>query len=272
METSPREIDKMSTFTLKMLATLFMLLDHVYLYFFAPSVGAPILLTCIGRMAYPLFLFCMVWGYHYTRNRKMYLVRLYLGSVFMSVFSYMVDYYLPTDGFGYGNHNIFLSMFWVGLLISTIEIFQKDGKKGGILLGGIFAVQILYLYAENILHIFFPSLPGLSGDTITGIVPNLYLNEYGFEFIVLGVLMYFLKEKKNLFCVTYIIFCIAQFSNEAVWGELGIPTQWVMILALPLMMRYNNKKGPGIKYFFYIFYPAHTFLLFYIANFVLGKA
>jgi len=261
----------MSTFTLKILAVLFMFLDHIYLYFFAPSMGVPLILTCIGRVAYPLFLFCMVWGYHYTRNRKIYLLRLYLLSIFMTVFSYAIDYYLPTEQ-GYGFHNIFLSMFLVGVLISTIETFQKDRKKGYILLCIIFAVQVLFSYAGRILHIIFPFLPGLSGDTITGIVPNIYLNEYGFEFVALGVLMYFLKEKKDLFCVTYILFCIAQFSKELIWGELGIPMQWLMIAALPLMMRYNNEKGYGMKYFFYIFYPAHTFLLFYIANFVLGKA
>lgn len=258
----------LNTFALKILAVLFMFFDHIYLYFFAPSVGMPFLLTCIGRAAYPLFLFSMVWGYHYTRNRKMYLLRLYLGSLFMTGLIYAIDYYLPTNG-GYGNHNIFLNMFWVGLLISTIEMFLKDRKKGCAMLGAIFAVQILYSYSERILHIVFPFMPGLSGDTITGIIPNIILNEYGFEFIALGVLMYFLKEKKNLFCVMYIIFCIAQFSNGVVWGEPGIPPQWLMIVALPLMMCYNHEKGYGMKYFFYIFYPAHTFLLFYLANFVL---
>lgn len=261
----------MSTFTLKVLAVLFMFLDHIYLYFFAPSVGASLLLTCIGRVSYPLFLFCMVWGYHYTRNRKIYLLRLYLLSIFMTVFSYAIDYYLPTKG-GYGFHNIFLSMFLVGVLISTIETFQKDRKKGIVMLSIIFAVQILYLYAGRILYMIFPLLPGFSGDTITGIVPNIYLNQYGFEFVALGALMYFLKEKKDLFCVMYTLFCIAQFSSEMALGEFGIPTQWLMIAALPLMMCYNNKKGHGMKYFFYIFYPVHTFLLFYIANFVLGKA
>lgn len=113
------------------------------------------------------------------------------------------------------------------------------------------------------MRIFFPFLPGLKGDTITGIIPNIYLNESGFEFIALGVLMYFLKGKKDLFCVMYIIFCIEQFSLEVVRGELGIPMQWLMIAALPLMMRYNNEKGHGMKYFFYILSCVYFLVVLY---------
>ncbi len=36
----------------------------------------------------------------------------------------------------------------------------------------------------------------------------------------------------------------------------------MMIGALPFMLRYNNEKGYGMKYFFYIFYPAHSFYYF----------
>lgn len=71
----------MNTFTLKMLAVLFMFLDHIYLYFFAPSVGASLLLTCIGRVAYPLFLFCMVWGY-IRRANTVFLCRKNSASLF----------------------------------------------------------------------------------------------------------------------------------------------------------------------------------------------
>ena len=48
----------------------------------------------------------------------------------------------------------------------------------------------------------------------------------------------------------------------------GKPSKLILKFALPLMLRYNGKKGPGLKYFFYFFYPAHTFFLFYLANFV----
>lgn len=240
----------MSTFTLKLIALILMVIDHVGFYF----AGMPAVFRLLGRAAYPLFLFCMIWGYHYTRNRGRYLLRLYLGSLFMTAFGWLVDAYLPTEN-GYGNHNIFLPMFLVGVLISAVELFQKDRKKGGLLLGGIFAVQLLY-YA-------LPFSKTMSGDVLTGIIPNLAINEYGFAFVALGVLMYFLREKKDLFCAMYLLFCIYQFSVQG-----GMMDQCLMVLALPLMLRYNHQKGPGMKYFFYLFYPAHTFLLFWLANFV----
>lgn len=248
----------MSTFTLKILALILMVIDHIGYYF----EGAPLLLRMIGRLSYPLFLFCMVWGYHYTKNRTIYLVRLYLGSLFMTAFCTIVDTSLPTQG-GFGFHNIFLSMFWVGVLISTIELFQKDTKKGSVALGIIFAVQVFYYIAPN----FVPALRNMSGDFTTGIIPNLVLNEYGLAFIALGVLMYFLRDNKRMFAAMYILFSIGQYSEEMLMGE-GFAIQWMMVFALPLMLYYNHKKGPGLKYLFYIFYPVHVFLLFYLANFV----
>ena len=250
----------MSTFALKITALILMFLDHTGLYF----EGAPVWFRWLGRASYPLFLFSMVWGYHYTRNRKKYLLRLYLMSIFMTGFMYFIKirFNAVVD---YGYHNIFLSMFLVGVLISTIELFIKDRKKGGILIGVIVLVQILYYMLPR----FFPFLRSLSGDTLTGVIPNLAMNEYGLEFVALGVLMYFLKEQKDLFPAVYLIFCICQFSEEML--AAGTATQWLMVLALPFMLSYNNQKGPGLKYFFYVFYPAHTFLLFYTANYIFSK-
>lgn len=247
----------MNTFTLKIIALILMVIDHIGLYF----EGTPYWLRLIGRGSFPIFLFCMVWGYHYTKDRKKFLLRLYFMSIFMTCFIYMIDKYMVTQN-GYGNHNIFVTMLLVGVLISTIEEFCKDRKNGTIMLGAIFGVQLLYY----ILPYVFPFLSSLSGDILTGIIPNLALNEYGFAFVILGVIMYFLKDRKDLLCVTYILFCFGQFSSELL--NYGMLSQSFMIIALPIILRYNNEKGHSMKYFFYFFYPAHAFVLFYIANFV----
>lgn len=258
----------MSVFALKCIALYLMVLDHIGFYFadYIPY-GLYMFLRILGRGSYPLFLFCMTQGYRHTRSRKKYLLRLYLGSLFMTAFALFVDAVFPVEGFGYGFHNIFLSLFLVGILISTIETYQRDKKAGLIMTGCIFASQLLYVIAPW----FLPALHYYSGDVRTGITPNLALNEYGFLFIILGVSMYFLHDQKRTFSIIYMLFCIAQLSDEALNGECpGFPIQWFMVLVLPLMLRYNGERGRSFKYFFYIFYPAHTFLLFYLANFVWG--
>lgn len=244
----------MTIFSLKLTAALLMTLDHISFYFPA----APAWLRWLGRGAYPLFLFCMAQGYAHTRSRKRYLLRLYLMSVFMTFLGLFLDAYIPSEG-GYGNHNIFLPLFLTGVLISAAELYRRDRKQGGLLLGAAALVQVLYC----LLPFLLPFTQNFSGDVLTGVVPNLAVNEYGFEFIALGMAMYFLRDRREALAAVYLIFCIYQFSAEALYG--GFPVQWMMALALPLMLRYNGEKGRGWKWFFYLYYPAHTCLLFLLS-------
>ncbi|MCI8573692.1 MAG: conjugal transfer protein TraX [Oscillibacter sp.] len=246
----------MTIFTLKMTAAGLMFLDHIGLYF----PGAPVWLRWLGRGAYPLFLFCMAQGYRHTRNRKRYLLRLYVMSLFMTALGYGLDTCFPTEN-GYGNHNIFVPLFLTGLLISAIELYQRDRRRGTLLLGGIAASQIFYLF----LPVLVPAFRDLSGDVLTGIVPNLAVNEFGFSFVALGLAFYFLRDRREALCAVYLIFCIYQFSEEM--AQYGGAVQWMMVMAMPLIFRYNGEKGPGWKWFFYIFYPAHTCALFFLSNF-----
>ena len=246
--------ETMTTFSLKLTAAALMTLDHIGFYFPA----APVWFRWLGRGAYPLFLFCMVQGYAHTRSRKRFLLRLYLMSVFMTVLGLVLDARVPSEN-GYGNHNIFLPLFLTGFLISAVELYRRDRKRGGLLLGAAALVQVFY----GLLPWLLPFTRGLSGDVLTGVAPNLAVNEYGFEFIALGMAMYFLRERREDLTAVYLIFCIYQFSAEALYG--CFPVQWMMVLALPLMLRYDGGKGRGWKWFFYVYYPAHTCLLFLLS-------
>lgn len=250
----------MSTFSLKVTALVLMLLDHIGSYFAPPMLpmGLCFVLRSLGRGAYPLFLFCLAQGYAHTRSRKKYLLRLYCAGLFMAFFSLWVERTFPAEEFGYyGNHNIFVPMLLVGLIVSAIEAGQRDRRKGLWMAAGIFALQFFYLVVSHM-----GPFRHLYGDTMTGLIPNLAINEYGFDFIVLGVAMYFLRDKPGALAAAYIVFCAYQFSL----GEYS--DQFLMIWVLPLMLRYNGEKGRGMKWLFYVFYPLHTFVLFYLANFI----
>ncbi len=45
--------------------------------------------------------------------------------------------------------------------------------------------------------------------------------------------------------------------------------QWMMIAALPLLLSCNGSCGRYKKYFYYIFYPAHVYLLWFLGIVIL---
>ena len=71
----------MSSFGLKVVALILMIIDHAAE--FLP--GMPVWMRWLGRLAAPIFIFCSVWSFTYTRDRKKYLLRLYIAGVIMSL-------------------------------------------------------------------------------------------------------------------------------------------------------------------------------------------
>jgi hypothetical protein len=43
----------------------------------------------------------------------------------------------------------------------------------------------------------------------------------------------------------------------------------MLFAAIPILM-YNGKRGKGSKYFFYVFYPAHIYILYAVAWMMFG--
>ncbi|MBQ1976765.1 MAG: hypothetical protein II227_04925, partial [Clostridia bacterium] len=83
--------------------------------------------------------------------------------------------------------------------------------------------------------------------------------DYGFFGILLPVWMCPFEKKSHrlaAFSMGLIALCV-YYSYPALWS-----TQTLCLLALPLLLLYNGKPGKyRMKWFFYIFYPAHLALL-----------
>ena len=271
-------INTMSTTTLKLIALFLMLTDHIAQ--FIP--GIPIWFHWLGRLSASLFLFCMAWGFYYTRDRKKYLIRMYCFSASMAIINFIFNTvllnYLGKTPYSYMSNNVFAELFCICVVISLIEYLRSDKKKGTKLILWFLGIQIvttaICIYILNHDHLY--GLEMLVG-ALTG---NLVFNEGVLVAEIFGVLLYFSRDSKKrlilaniigtiMFTTVNIIFCfimIPDFKfNIEFWFMVN--PQWMMIGALPLMLLYNGQKGRGLKYLFYLFYPIHIVILFLISIF-----
>lgn len=96
---------------------------------------------------------------------------------------------------------------------------------------------------------------------ILSLVPSILIAEGSFMMVILGLLFYIFRTNR---IVQIIVLAII-----SVIAHLFDPTtvQWMMIFAAIPMYFYNGERGSGNKNFFYIFYPAHIYLLWILASF-----
>src|SRR5699024_1173232 len=59
---------------LKLVALVCMVLDHIH-YFFAFTGAVPVWFSMAGRLAAPLFTFCLAEGFAHTHSRRRYFLR-----------------------------------------------------------------------------------------------------------------------------------------------------------------------------------------------------
>ncbi len=278
----------MTTFGLKILALVFMVIDHIGLFF----PFAPVWFRYIGRLSAPIFVFCMVTGFSYTRDKKVYLLRMYLFGLGMGILDYILNCFADGDII---NNNIFVTLFCIGVIIRLIEYKRENHPKFlNYLLCycvwqavGLFICYYVDIYADNMIFLFI------------GFMGNVFFNEGGFVFVVLGILFYFIKDNKKYIAIYYSLFCFLYsfitmagivpriisrldyyrydtlyYILRVIFPLLGFRVigidrytiQWMMIGALPFISLYNGRKGKSMKYFFYIFYPAHILIFFILSR------
>ena len=275
---------------LKWLGVLFMTIDHIGA--FIP--GTPLFLRYIGRLASPLFFFCVIEGFTHTRSRKTYLLRMYGMAQLMT----LIDILLPMVMHQPRTipNNVFLEIFSMVFLVYLLT--KTDGCRWKqILLLIAFAVyqlgiplildQILF-YESPALHQMAMSLLGCSAE---GIAPTDYLilvfwwcrkgeNRkkrlilsfivlFAFEIVVrvLQLYAYLGSFIVNLIGTEMISFDMHY--NGTVFERAFITEfYWMMFLSLPLLLLYNGERGKQVKPFFYAYYPLHIMLLYCIGVWV----
>jgi hypothetical protein len=207
---------------LKLIAMVSMLVDHVGAVFFPEAVW----MRAIGRLAMPIFSFCIAEGYIHTKDRKKYLLR-------MGIFALVseVPFDLAFDGvIGLGHQNIMVTFFLAILALMLFDMIR--GEKPGI--------------AQNL----------LAGMTVLMMaVAALLLNADYTLFGVLTVFLFYVFRSKHplLRAGAGVGFLVAL---RSVGYNLAAGLSFI-----PIAM-YNGKKGKGLKWLFYAFYPGHLLALY----------
>ncbi|MBR2402571.1 MAG: conjugal transfer protein TraX [Lachnospiraceae bacterium] len=230
-----------TSFSLHIMAMLFMLCDHLW----GTIVPGNDWLTCIGRLAFPIFAFMIVEGYFHTRNLKKYVCRLLLFAVLSEI-----PFNLAMGSRIF--YPIHQNVLWSFLIAIGLIHWNEKAKEKQIwkrILVGIASVCIGY---------------------VVGLITFVDFYHAG---ILMVLVFYFFKDKKwwcylgQLVCLWYINFeMLGGLSYEVnIFGQTHfIARQGIALLALIPIWLYKGKQGyhsKMLQYIFYTFYPLHLLIL-----------
>ena len=238
----------MSSFILKLIAAVSMLCDHAGIILFP---GVPVL-RVIGRLAFPLYAFCIAEGFLHTRNRLRYFLRIFILGILCQIVYTVAERELYLG--------ILLTFSFSIVLMALADCVKKAfaGEKSAL--------------AELYRRICGQTLPERAdravslGLTVTFVLALMLLTsnitvDYGFFGILLPVSAILFEDR----VMRLISFSCCLLAVAVSFGA-SFPIQYWSLLALPLLFLYNGQPGRvRMKYFFYIFYPAHMALLYGIS-------
>ena len=223
----------MSSFALKMIACIFMFIDHTGQIFYNGNS----ILNIIGRLAFPIFAFQITEGYIHTKDIKKYLLRLLILALVSQI-----PFMIMLERVGFTINTIATLLF--GLI--SITIYNKNKILG------IISLIILGIIAE------FAHFDG--GICCIFIIFNFYV----FKDKKIIMTVFYILLVTCLFGSYLIEY--TKNDNELLYSVIKyyLPYYVTTLSAILLIYTYNNKKGKKMKWFFYIFYPFHIILLLFI--------
>ncbi|MDR0640996.1 MAG: conjugal transfer protein TraX [Treponema sp.] len=251
---------------IKIAGIILMTMDHLHQMFIAQ--GAPNWLNWFGRPVAVMFVFLSAEGFFYTHHKWRYMLQFLTGFLFMSAMNLTLSTLMPMEYIALIN-NIFGTLFMAAFYMWNIDRIRDGlndknpakilGAIGGFLLPFITSLAvILAIQSEN-----------RTVAMISLFIPDLLSVEGGFALVLLGAAFYVLRKYRFVQAVLVLAVSALSWYFSKDSADLG-NFQWLMVFAVIPILLYNGKRGKGIKYFFYIFYPAHIYILYCAAWFLRG--
>ncbi|WP_416353646.1 TraX family protein [Agrilactobacillus fermenti] len=257
----------LTNFDLKIIGIVLMLVDHIHEEL--GPLGIPTWFDMLGRVVAPIFIFLSVEGFTHTHNKFKYMQRLLIGFWIMSFGSFIIQKSFPVDGGRFALvNNIFATLLLGIVSMYAIEHIsqgyqRKDSRQlwRGI---SILLAEILVSSAVLILMTIGSESIQLFSAITTMVIPNIFITEGGILYVILAVMLYLFRNHRNFQIASLAL--IAFLSTDFNFTNLLTSNyNWMLVFAAIPIWFYNGQKGHSSKYFFYIFYPAHIWLLYLIA-------
>ena len=292
----------MTVFSLKIIAIICMLLDHIGAVF--PAFTPP-LFRWIGRISFPIFAFLITEGCSHTKNMTKYMINMGIFALISEIpfdlafnqsFYILRDYPLEINFFR--STNIFYTLFISIACIYTYEkLIQKENQyltlipliflpsikivnyftNTFIVTLGIIVICILCIF------IFIYILQNKKNSheikirnrilSIIPITPFVILSsvlgaDYGIPAIILIVFMYFGKKKMNRIIILIIGILYMYLFPLIIYPSYRnmINYMYLLFSFVPILLItfYNGKRGIFIKWVFYWIYPIHLSIIAFI--------
>ena len=224
----------MNSAQLKILACIFMLIDHIGAVLY-PDVS---ILRVIGRLAFPIFVYLIAEGYRRTKDITDYMGRLMVFALISQ---------LPFNAAFLGSatkpEELYLNVFFT-LVMGLYSLYLYDKNK-----------KIVYVIVIALVCEFLNTDYGAFGVLMI-FVSNRYHDSFkklSKSYIVL-MLLYVIKWLITVKLANPSVLLVDIIFNHFTIEPLAL-------LSLIFLKLYNGKRGWKLKYLFYVFYPAHLFIL-----------
>lgn len=213
----------------------------------------------IGRISFPIICFLIVEGFLHTRSRLRYAVNLFIFSIVSEIPFDLAFSHRTGD---WENQNVFFTLLIGMLTIWIISVAERIFKTQPIntLVFSDYS-KVVYLVCIDIMVTCLMMLVAIQFKT-----------DYSYIGVLVIVAMYLLITN------TDVIDGATNLSKGHKWaGVLAVGMlfgysvgEFSAIIAVPLIALYSGKRGLKSKYIFYLVYPLHLLILYFIGRYGMG--
>lgn len=188
------------------------------------------ILRLVGRIAFPIFCFLLVEGFFHTTHLLRYCLRLALFALASEI---PFDLAFHRTPFYWNYQNVFFTLL-IGLLSISAMEYTKKRLPARIWMQAVCRVVIL----------------------LCGMWLALFLKTDYSHIGVLTIVIFYLFYEKRTFslCLSCVVLSLMAIEEITAFA------------AVPLVKCYNGTRGISLKYAFYVFYPLHLLLLFFVGT------